>query len=170
MPTLKASAERFLHNKRIAVVGVRRNNSTDAANLIYRKLRDADRDYDVFAVNPNAATVEGDRAYECLAAIPGGVEAAIIVLRPEAAAKAVHECARLGIQHVWLHKSLGNSCSQEAVDIAFERGLAVIPGGCPLMFIEPVDAAHKLLYTVLRTVGRIPRVVHERPLVESNMP
>lgn len=156
MLTLKESAEKFLSNKRIAVVGVRQSGS-DAANLIYRKLRSAN--YEVFAVNPNADTVEGDTSYEALAAIPNGVDAAVIVLRPERTTRAVHECARLGIQHVWIHKSLGNSCSQEAIELATERGLHIIPGGCPMMFIEPVDIAHKCMYAVLKAVGRIPNVV-----------
>ena len=40
------------------------------SNVVYKRLRD--RGYEVFAVNPNAEEVEGDRAYHDLRAIPGG--------------------------------------------------------------------------------------------------
>ena len=60
MTALKEATEEFLVQKRIAVAGVSRS-SGEAANLVYRRLRD--RGYTVFAVNPNAETVEGDRCY-----------------------------------------------------------------------------------------------------------
>jgi uncharacterized protein len=164
MPTLKASAERFLNQQRIAVIGMRTANPTDIATLIYSRLRAAG--YTVFGVNPTTATIADDPCYDALCMIPGGVDAAVIVVPPDQTAHVVHECARLGIQHVWMHKSLSSSVSREAVDIAEERGLDFIPGGCPLMFIEPVSRSHKALYSLLSAVGRIPRVVHTVPLTE----
>ena len=50
----------FLHQKKIAVVGVSRNKSK-FGNMIYRELKS--RGYQVMAVNPNADMVEGDRCY-----------------------------------------------------------------------------------------------------------
>jgi len=73
MPTIKEAAEDFLANKRIAVTGVSRDPKTHGANFVYRRLRE--RGYEVFAVNPNATEVEGDKAYDSLTAIPGGVDA-----------------------------------------------------------------------------------------------
>jgi uncharacterized protein len=57
MPTMQEATKDFLALKRIVVVGVSRNHS-NAANLIYRKLRSSG--HQVFAVNPNASTVESD--------------------------------------------------------------------------------------------------------------
>ena len=59
MLTIKEAAEDFLAHKRIAVTGVSRHPESHGANVVYRRLRD--RGYDVFAVNPNAAEVEGDK-------------------------------------------------------------------------------------------------------------
>jgi len=53
-----------------------------------------ERGYQVFAVNPNAPEVEGDRAYPDL---PGGVQAVVIGTRPERAEETMHECGELGI-------------------------------------------------------------------------
>jgi predicted CoA-binding protein len=52
----------------------------------------------VFAVSPNAETVEGDPSYASLRAIPGGVETVVIGTRPSHAVGTVHECADLGFK------------------------------------------------------------------------
>jgi predicted CoA-binding protein len=61
----------------------------------------------VFAVNPNADEVEGDRAYHDLRSIPEGVESVVIGTRPQIAEEAMRECAELGIMHVWMHRGPG---------------------------------------------------------------
>ena len=58
MSTLQQKVDDFLAQKRIAVAGVSRTSQNEAANLVYRKLRDAG--YQVFPINPNAETAEGD--------------------------------------------------------------------------------------------------------------
>ena len=61
MPTIKEAAAEFLANKRVAVTGVSREAKGHGSNVVYQRLRA--RGYEVFAVNPNADEVEGDRAY-----------------------------------------------------------------------------------------------------------
>jgi len=61
MPTLKVAADDFLAQKRIAVAGVSRTPAGHGANVVYTGLRKAG--YQVFAVNPHADQVEGDRCY-----------------------------------------------------------------------------------------------------------
>ena len=91
MQPIKEAASEFLANKRVAVTGVSRTPKTHGSNNVYRRLRE--RGYDVFAVNPNADEVEGDRCYKDLRSIPGGVEAVVIGTRPELAENTMHECA-----------------------------------------------------------------------------
>lgn len=143
----------FLAQKRIAVVGVSRNKD-ETANFIYRTLRTAG--YEVLAINPNATEVEGDACYASLGAVPGGVDAALIVTRPEVAAEIARECAELGIRRVWLHRSFGEgSVSTAALDVCHEAGIPVIPGGCPMMFREGADFGHKCMRFVLNLTGRL---------------
>ena len=74
MTNLERTAAEFLSHRRIAVAGVARGGDT-AANIVYRRLR---RDgYDVFAVNPNAAEVEGDLCYASVAELPPAFSASI---------------------------------------------------------------------------------------------
>ena len=153
---LEAPVREFLAHQRIAVAGVSRTNTNEAANLNYRKLRDLG--YEVFAVNPNAAEVEGDRCYPDLAAIPGGVEAVLVATQPDVTTQIVHQCADLGIGYVWMHRSFGEgSVADEAVKLCEETGIRVIPGGCPMMFLAPVDLGHRCMRWLLKLTGKLPR-------------
>ncbi|HET7354145.1 MAG TPA: CoA-binding protein [Gaiellaceae bacterium] len=138
------AASAFLTKKRVAVTGVSRAPKQHGSNTVYKRLRD--RGYDVFAVNPNADTVEGDVAYADLRSIPGGVEAVVIGTRPERADETMRECAELGIKHVWMHRSYGGgSVSNSATAYGRERGITVIDGGCPCMFEPTSDFGHRVM-------------------------
>ena len=152
---LEEAVRDFLAQKRIAVAGVSRSK-TEAANAIFRKLRDGG--HEVFAVNPNAESVEGGACYPRLAEIAGGVDAVVIATHPKVAAAVVGECAELGIGRVWMHRSFGRgSVSEEAVALCEEKGIRVIPGGCPMMYCAPVDVGHKCIRWLLGVTGRLPK-------------
>jgi uncharacterized protein len=158
MLTIKEAAEDFLAHKRIAVTGVSRDPSTHGANVVYRRLRE--RGYEVFAVNPNADEVEGDKAYDSLTAIPGGVEAVVIGTRPERAEATMRECDALGIKNVWMHRSFGGgSVSDTATRYGRAHGITVIDGGCPCMFGLTADTGHKVMKVFASIAGNVPKKV-----------
>jgi predicted CoA-binding protein len=155
---IKEAAAAFLGNKRIAVTGVSRNPKGHGSNIVYERLRS--RGYEVFAVNPNADEVEGDRCYPDLASIPGGVEAVVIGTRPEHAEATMRQCAEAGIRHVWMHRGPGpGSVSPEAAALGRQHGVTVIDGGCPLMFGPTADFGHKCMRPILTLTGSVPRKV-----------
>jgi uncharacterized protein len=142
--SIEEAASAFLAKKRVAVTGVSRTPRTHGSNSVYKRLRE--RGYEVFAVNPNAQEVEGDPSYPDLKSIPGGVEAVVIATRPERAEDTMHECAELGIEHVWMHQGPGaGSVSQTATDYGRMQGITVIDGGCPCMFAPTADLGHKIM-------------------------
>jgi predicted CoA-binding protein len=156
MATISEAASEFLANRRIAVTGVSRSPDGHGSNVVYRRLRE--RGYDVFAVNPNAEEVEGDRCHRDLAAIPGGVDAVVIGTRPEIAEATMRECAALGIEHVWMHRGPGRgSVSEAAAEYGRRRGIRVIAGGCPCMFAPTADLGHRVMRVVLTLTGSVPR-------------
>jgi predicted CoA-binding protein len=158
METIKKAATDFLAHKRIAVTGVSRNPEGHGSNVVYKRLRD--RGYEIFAVNPNAETIEGDRAYPDLKSIPDGVEAVVIGTKPETADATMRECAQLGINHVWMHRSMGTgSVSSSATEYGRKQGITVIDGGCPLMFVPTADVGHKCMKFFLSMSGTVPRHV-----------
>jgi uncharacterized protein len=156
MQSVKEAASTFLANKRVAVTGVSRTPKTHGSNTVYRRLRE--RGYEVFAVNPNAQEVEGDRCYQDLKSIPGGVDAVVIGTKPETAEDTMRECTELGIKHVWMHwGGGGSSVSDTAAEYGRQHGITVIDGGCPLMFGPTADFGHKVMRVVL--AGRVPKQV-----------
>lgn len=158
MPTLKEAAADFLSQRRIAVTGVSRTPENHGGNIVYKRLRE--RGYEVFPVNPNADTVEGDTCYRDLKSIPGGVDAVVIATTPEVAESVMAECAELGITRVWMHRSFGKgSVSERAAASGREQGITVIDGGCPLMFPPAADFGHKGMRVMLKLTGSLPRRV-----------
>jgi len=158
MQSIKEAASEFLAGKRVAVTGVSRTPKDHGSNVVYKRMRE--RGYEVFAVNPNAHEVEGDRCYRDLRSIPGGVDGVVIGTRPGIAEETMRECAELGIGHVWMHRGPGaGSVSASAADYGREHGIAVIDGGCPCMFGETADRGHKVMRTILTLSGNVPRRV-----------
>ncbi len=151
----------FLAQKRIAVAGVSRESGPHpAANLIYRRLKQGG--HDVFAVNPNLQSFDGDRCYPDLRSIPGGVDGVVVITRPELTERIVREAGEAGVRRVWMHKSLakGSSVSDAAVEFCQERGISVIAGGCPMMFggdgVRP-DFGHTCMRWILKVTGGLPK-------------
>jgi len=158
MTKMKEAASEFLALKRVAVTGVSRTPQGHGGNIVYQRLRD--RGYEVFAVNPNADTVEGDPCFQDLKSIPGGVDAVVIGTRPEIAEDTMKECADLGIEHVWMHRAFGEgSVSEAATEYGRDHGIKVIDGGCPCMFDPTADPRHKMIRFVSTLTGKAPREV-----------
>lgn len=155
--TFTEAASDFLAQKRIAVVGVsrRRNHTT---RFIFEKLRTPARE--IIPVNPAATEIQGVTCYPDLRSIHGEVGAVLVVTTPGAAADVVRECAALGIKRVWLHRSVGTgSASQEAIAVAREANLTLLPTGCPMMFCEPRDIAHRCFRWCLSVTGHLPATI-----------
>ncbi len=154
MNTFPEKIQDFLRQKNIAVTGVSSTNP-DAANLIFNKFKNAE--YAVYAVNPNAKTVEGVQAYPDLAAIQTKPDGVVIASPPQSAKSIIDECLSLNISRIWFHSSINQgSLDKKAADYAEEKGLSVIRTGCPMMYIPPVDFPHKCIKWVLGLTGKIP--------------
>jgi len=147
----------FLAQKRIAVAGVSHDNSHHpVGNLIYHRLKKTG--HDVFPVNPNLTSFEGERCYPDLKSIPGGVDGVVIITRPEATERIVRDCSDAGVRRVWMHQSAvrGTSVSPQAVEYCRAHDIRVIAGACPMMFGEGVDFGHTCMRWVMKLTGGMP--------------
>ena len=154
MASTNELAKDFLAQKRIAVAGVSRTGAS-AANGIYDKLKATG--HTVFAVNPKASKIGADPCYPNLAAIPGGVDGVVIVTTPEITEQVVQQAVAAGVKRVWMHYSVANtSVSPAAVEACRQNGIAVIAGGCPMMYQAPVDFGHVCIKFFCRVSGRLP--------------
>jgi predicted CoA-binding protein len=155
--TLAEAAAEFLSQQRFAVAGVSRTTNAPA-NLIYRKLKEGGRQ--VYATNPKAETVEGDPCYPSLRELPEHVDAVVIATHPDQALEVARQCKEAGVGYVWFHRSIdGGSVSHEALAFCRTYGAFVIPGGCPMMHVAPVDFGHRCMRGVLNLTGRLPKEI-----------
>lgn len=148
--TSKKIVEEFLIQKKIAVVGVSRTK-TKFGNAIYKELKQ--KGYEVFPVNPNLQTFEGDVCYPDLLSIPDRTDAVVINVPPMQAEKVIREANQAGIKKVWLQQG---SQSDSAVKYCEENGIDCISNECILMFAQPsafIHRAHKWIWGVL---GKLP--------------
>lgn len=161
MTTLDQKVRNFFAQRRIAVAGVSRHKQHHpSGELIYRRFKAGG--HQVFAINPNMETFEGDRCYPDLRSIPGGVDAVVIITRPEVTTRIVRDCGDAGVRYVWIHNQLGksggknSSVSTEAVEYCHARGISVIAGACPMMFGPGADFGHTCMRWYLKWTGGLP--------------
>lgn len=157
MTSLESKVSDFLAQKRIAVAGVSHNDDQHpSANLIYRRLKDTG--HEVFAVNPNMTSFEGDACYPSVQSIPVKVDGVVVITRPEITEKIVHDCDAAQVPRVWMHESMlkGSSVSPAAVEFCREHNISVIAGACPMMFGDGVDFGHVCMRWLMNVTGRMP--------------
>ena len=154
MSNLPKAVAKFLSGKRFVVAGVSRSPQ-QPANAIFRKLRASG--FEVVPVNPKAEQVEGTHCYPDVSSVPGPVDGVIIATHPTVAPEIVRQAHARGINNLWFHRSFGSgSVSQEALNACSELGIEPIVGGCPLMYCEPVDVAHRCFRWWFGLRGRVP--------------
>lgn len=140
-----------MNQSTLAIVGVSRNKDK-FGNMIYRDLKKAG--YKVFAINPQADMLEGDRCYAGLGALPEKVGGVMLVIPPAKTIPVIEDAARLGIHYVWLQQGADSS---EAEQHCRELGLEVISGECIYMYLEPVQSIHKFHRFIKRLFGKMPK-------------
>ena len=150
--------EDFLAQKRIAMVGISRDPASDSGRLFEELLR---RGYDVVPVNPNTAGVQGRRCFARVQDIRPPVEAALVMTTPDVTETVVKDCAEAGIRRVWMYRGIGKgSVSDKAIAFCEERGMRVVPGQCPFMFLPKTASFHRFHGFVRKIMGRYPRHEH----------
>jgi predicted CoA-binding protein len=126
----------FLSRRRIAIVGVS-HQAKDFSRMLFRAFRD--RDFDVVPVNPGARVIEKKYCFPRVQDIQPPVEAALLMTSPEVSEQVVRDCAAAGIRHVWIYRH-----SPNAETWCAERGIAVIAGECPMMFLNGAGWIHRV--------------------------
>ena len=144
----------FLSQKRIAMVGISREPRSFSVSLFEELCR---RGYDMVPVNPNTPNVLGHRCFARLQDIEPRVDTVILMTSPAQTEKVVADCAEAGIHRVWMYRAAGKGAvSPKAVAFCRERGMQVVPGECPFMFLPGADGIHRFHGFVRKITGRFP--------------
>lgn len=132
--TLPEPIPTLLAAKTFAVVGASRTPDKYGFR-VYRALKAAGKT--VYAVNPRADEVDGDRCYPSLDALPVRPEAAAMIVPPAVTEAAVADCARLGIGQVWMQPGAE---SEAAIADCRAAKIAVVSGGPCLLVLLPLHS------------------------------
>ena len=105
--------------KIIAVIGA----SSDRRKFGNRAFRAYQRQgFEVLAINPNEAEVEGVKTYASVLDVPGAIDMATFYVPPHVGEKVIDEVARKGIPEVWL-----NPGAESDALVARAEALAIHP-------------------------------------------
>jgi predicted CoA-binding protein len=145
----------FLHRKRILVVGVSRNPK-DFTRTLFREL--LKRGYDVSPVNPAVRELDGA---PCIARVADAVppaDAVLLLTKPEVTERVALECAEAQVRTVWMYRAVGSGAvSRNAAAFCRSRGMRVIEGECPFMFLENGAWPHRFHARCRMLLGKYPR-------------
>ncbi|MCK9407599.1 MAG: CoA-binding protein [Bacteriovoracaceae bacterium] len=148
----------FLQQPFIAVVGISSSKQT-IANDICQKLRNGRRT--VYAVGRNSTSFQNDSCYPDLASLPSPVQGVFVVARPVNVDRIVEECITLKIPRVWIHNMAGintasaSGISEQTRQQCRDHGITLIPGACPMMFVNNADFGHRCIKWFLSVTGRL---------------
>jgi predicted CoA-binding protein len=155
----------FLAQRRIALVGLSRDPK-DFSRTLFREM--CQRGYDMVPVNPAADELESRRCFARVQEINPPVDGALIMTKPRETERVVRDCAEAGFFRIWMHRGGGQGAvSKEAADFCREKGMRLVEGYCPFMFLPRTQLFHSLHGFILKLVGRYPaqRAAHHAPRI-----
>jgi uncharacterized protein len=147
----KEDIQEILAQKTIAIVGLSRDRNAMSATA-NRELKA--KGYRTMAVNPNAETIDGEKCWPSLAALPETPGAVLVFTQPDQSAKVVAEAAERGIRRVWLQQG---AQSDAAVSVCLEKRMSFVSGKCIMMFAPPVGSIHGVHRWFAKVFGQLPR-------------
>jgi predicted CoA-binding protein len=160
MPSTIAEVRDFLNQRRIALVGVSRDPK-DFSRMLFREM--CNRGYDMIPVNPAASELESRRCFRRVQQIDPPAEGALVMTPPRDTERVVRDCAEAGIRRVWMHRGGGQGAvSKEAADFCHQKGIGLVEGYCPFMFLSGAPFFHRVHGFLLKLVGRYPSGVQGR--------
>jgi predicted CoA-binding protein len=153
--TTRAQIDKFLAERRIAIVGLSRHPQDFTRHILREFVKHG---YDVVPVHPQSKVLAGRTCFARVQDIQPPVTAALLLTRPEVTEQVVRDCAVAKINHVWMHKGGGTGAvSNEAVAFCRQRGMNVVAGECPMMFLEPPEFVHRVHGFVKKVMGKYPK-------------
>jgi uncharacterized protein len=151
MRTSRKNIDTFLQSQKIAVAGV----SRDPKKFGFQVFTDLKKKgFEVFAVNPNMETVNGNVCYASVSALPADVKSLLVLTRRDRTAGIVRDAVARGMDNIWIQQM---SETEEAVGIAEEARVNLVAKKCILMFLQPVTGFHKFHRTLMKIFGRLPK-------------
>ena len=133
--TVSAAVDALLAPRTVAIIG-----ASDSSGFSRRLVSNLERHQytgEVFLVNPRRSTVAGKKCYPTVAAVPGPVDLAIVMVASEHVVTALRECAAAGVTVASVAASgfaeageQGRAKQDEIATIADETGMRIVGPNC----------------------------------------
>lgn len=137
------------------MIGVSRN-PRDFSRVLFRAF--LARGYEVLPIHPQAAEIDGRPCAPSLVAVTPPVESVLLMTSPSVTEALANEFPSVGIKRVWMYRAVGSGAvSPNAVVFCEANGIDVVPGECPMMFLEGTPWFHRVHGLVRRIAGSYPR-------------
>lgn len=151
----KKTIDDFYGKKRIAVIGASRSKAK-YGRMLFDELKK--NGYDAVPVNPNADEIAGVKAFKSVKDVSPKPEGVIAVVPPAEQEKIVNEVADAGIKDIWMHEHVMKGVTNPAaIGLASQRGLNVIVGFCPMMFMPGSMLLHRIHGAIIKLFGAYPK-------------
>ncbi len=132
----QALIDHVMDQRRFAVTGVSRDPEKYGYK-VYRALKLAG--YTVFAVNPNAETIDDEPCYPTLDNVPGPLDCVVTVTPPQITEETIRTAAHLKIPYIWMQPG---SDSTAAYNLASSLSLQVVAGGACILVALALRREH----------------------------
>lgn len=142
--------DEFLSQKEIAIVGVS-SNKKKFGTIVYNDLKS--KGYNVYAVNPQLQSIDGDKVYSSVSELAEKVKAIVTIIPPEQTLKILPEAEEKGITHFWFQQG---SSDERVEDYCDEYKLKYVADECILMFTQPSAFIHKAHKWINGVLGKLP--------------
>jgi len=145
----------FLSQKRLAVVGVSRNQH-DFTRVLFREF--CQRGYDMVPVNPSLPEVEGRTCFSKVQDVTPPVDGVLLMTSPAVTEQVVRDCAEAGVERVWMYRAAGQGAvSARAIAFCEDKNIGVVPGECPYMFFQNAGLIHRAHGFIRQLSGTLPK-------------
>ncbi len=148
--TSKALVDGFVSQPVLALAGLSRSGNK-FSNGVFTELKQ--NGFRVLPVNPQAETIQGERCYPSLSALPEKVEAVLIMTPPAQTAAVVQQAVDAGIKRVWIQQGAE---SPEALALCKQHNLDAVSGECIMMFAGKAGF-HKFHKWIWGVIGKLPK-------------
>jgi len=149
--TSKTVVDEFVGQKTLAIVGVSRSGKK-FGNMVYKEMRE--HGYKLYAIHPEAETLDGAPAYKDFQSLPEPVGGVIVIVQPGQAEQVVRDAAAAGIKRVWMQQG---SESPAAIQFCKDNGIAEVHGECINMYARNTASFHKFHAWLWKLFGKAPK-------------